>query len=796
MKKHFLQFHNLILQMKSLPQKRGIFLTLWFIIHLGIPAVLGLSLFFAPPLRLSTQLLDLFPQRNMSKIVEADNVLEERNGREAVILFASPVFEKAKNTAISFYNEFKNAPGVDNVSLLFDSHAISEIAEYFYKSRFVIAGKNTIELLESGNVGEIAMDALASVYGAFNYIPLDNIDKDPFLLTERRMLDFLSSSLLASGNIGIKEDVLSVQKDDIWYVILRMTLSPQAVSVTNISKNIIDEIYSAAALIKETESELELYFSGFPFHSYESASSAQKEIAILCTVSIVFVLLLFIIIFRSPIPIIFSILDILISLVLATATVFLFFREIHFFTFIFGTTLIGICIDYSIHFFISWRGNSALKNGNEIRSSISKSLIMCFVSSTLCFLSILFTPFPIFKQFSVFTMVGLISSFLTAYCIYPLIKLPDERKRQLKFLDRKSISIPPVFRIILASGLAAIFIIILFFNPHGLKIKTDLGSLYTMSPFLEESERRAAMVLDHGSSPWYFIVSGSSAEETLKNEEWLILQLEEEVARGNLNSFMGTSMFVPSLEQQKRTYNAMGALLPLAGLQYENLGFPPEYEEMFYSEFAAGEIYYSPEDVKFWAEVSNLWIGEINGYYYSCVFPFHAKDLSIFKSITEKYDFVYLINKEEDINHDLDILTRIIVLLFFIAYIIISIIIFIVYPLKKSIIICITPILGILAALAVLAVKNISLGFLPIAALILVFGLGTDFNIFLSGSKNENNKKLVRFAVFLSFVTSGVSFGILTFSSFAPVNILGFTVAVGLAAAFIFTMLLQGITDD
>jgi len=792
MKKLFLQFRNM------LHPRMYISLKLWFIFHLGIPALLGLSLFFAPPLSLSTQLLDLFPQRNMSKIAEADSVLEERNSREAVIIFASPIFEKAKNTAVSFYNDFKNTTGVNNISLFFDSLAIAEIAEYFHNSRFVITDKKTVELLESGDAEEIAMDALASVYGAFNYIPIDNIDKDPFLLTERRMREFLSSSLLASGNLGIKEDVLAVLDDGIWYVILRMTFSSAAVSITNISDNIIGDIYSAAAEIKETEQDLELYFSGIPFHSYESASSAQKEIMILCIISMVFIFLLFLVIFRSPIPIIFSILDVLISLALATATVFLVFREIHVFTFIFGTTLIGICIDYSIHFFISWKGNTALKNGMEIRSSLSKSLIMCFISSTLCFFSILFTPFPIFKQFSVFTMVGLISSFLTAYCIYPLLKLPDENKRNLlsRFKFPESIKFPKVYRIILASVLIIIIIVILCFNPHGLKIKTDLGSLYTMSPFLEESEKKAAMVLDHGSSPWYFIVSGNSTEETLKNEEKLVLLLDEEIAKGNLSSYMGTSMFVPSLEQQKKTYKAMSALQPLAGLQYFYLGFPPEYEEVFYLEYAAGEIYYSPEDVKFWAEVSNLWIGEINGNYYSCVFPFHAKDLEIFKSIINEYDFVYLINKEEDLNSDLDYLTSIIVLLFFIAYLIIAIVIFIVYPLKKSIIICITPALGILAALAVLAVKNIPLGFLPISALILVFGLGTDFNIFMSGSKTGKEKILVRFAVLLSFITSGLSFGILTFSGFAPVNILGLTVASGLAAAFIFTMLLQGIFDN
>jgi len=317
-----------------------------------------------------------------------------------------------------------------------------------------------------------------------------------------------------------------------------------------------------------------------------------------------------------------------------------------------------------------------------------------------------------------------------------------------------------------------------------------------MSPFLEESETLAAMVLDHGSSPWYFIVSGASDEETLRNEEWLALQLEEEIVKGNLNSFLGTSMFVPSLELQKQTYKAMSALLPLSPVQYENLGFPPEYEKFYNTEFTMGEIYYSPEAVKSRSEISNLWIGEINGSYYSCVIPFHAKDLSVFKSIADKHNFIYLINKEEDINHDLDSLTRTMILLFIIAYFIITIIFFIVFPWKKSIKICITPVLGILASLAALALRNIPLGFLSISALILVFGLATDFNIFLSGSKNKMDKKFVYLAIFLSFITSGLSFGILTFSSFAPVNIFGFTVAVGIAASFIFTMLLHGIKDD
>jgi len=115
--------------------------------------------------------------------------------------------------------------------------------------------------------------------------------------------------------------------------------------------------------------------------------------------------------------------------------------------------------------------------------------------------------------------------------------------------------------------------------------------------------------------------------------------------------------------------------------------------------------------------------------------------------------------------------------------------------LKDSIKICLVPVLLVLAVLAVLAVKKIHLGFLPIAALILVFGLGLDYIFFMSGRENTKNKNITRFAVFLSFLTTGLSFGLLSLSSFTPVNIFGLTVAAGLIAAFIFAMLLQGKKD-
>jgi predicted exporter len=608
------------------------------------------------------------------------------------------------------------------------------------------------------------------------------------------MQEFLSSSLLSAGNLSPHNDVLAARVDGSWYVMLRMTLTPEAVSLDR-DKNAVREIYAFTSAAKETKPGLEFYFSGIPFHSYESSSNAQKEISFISTVTLLIILALFLYVFRSPLPVLSSLLAVLLSLGLAAATALLVFREIHILTFVFGTTLIGLCVDYSAHFFIHWKGNPGLKDGYAIRSHISKSMIMCFVSTEICFFIFLFAPFPILKQFAVFSMAGLLSSFLTAFCLYPLLKVPPEEKRVLRVFTTSSLSgfqFKYNARLLLFAALAVAALVVIIFS-RGVKIHNDITSLYTMSASMMESEKRAAMVLDQHAAPWYFIISGASQEETLENEQTLALRLEEEISNGNLKSFLGTSVFVPSLRRQRETYEAMKALLPMARAQYEYLGFPPEYAMLFYDEFAAGRRYCLPEHAPHDAGLSNLWIGEAGGNFYSCVLLFHPENEEIFRAIAGEYDFVHFINKAQDIGRDLDTLTRTMAFFFLVAYIVISILVRFVYKWRDSFRICAVPLFVAIATIAVFAAGKMSFGFFSAAALVLVFSLGLDFIFYMTGLAKKNSPTAL--AVLLSFLTSLLSFGALGFSSFVPVHIFGLTVSIGLGAAFISTMLLTGKSD-
>jgi predicted exporter len=639
---------------------------------------------------------------------------------------------------------------------------------------------------------------------------------------------------------------------------LRGTITPEGASVTNKNSS-VKKIYAAinttGAAIKAGGTDPDFICSGVPFHSYESSSRAQREISLISTVTLILIIVILFCVFRSLLPAIFSFLAIGISLLLAGSTTLLVFREIHVLSFVFGTTLIGTCVDYSIHYFIHWKGNPSLKTGSQIRSHIFRGIVMSFASTEICFAVLLLAPFGILRQFAVFSLAGMLSSFLTVICLFPYLKIPvNERQIHVPFCgrycgkkdlssggesrnlrdfgsdpEREGIFRLPLKRICLAA-IVVISLSLLFVNRDQARVENNISGLYTMSGKLLESERIAAGVLNHGSSGWYFLVSGSSPEETLEQEEALRRRLDTEVERGALGSYLASSLFVPSIQIQQQSYEAAKFLLPLADKQFSSLGFPPETADEFGADFAAAQgRYILPEEglPPYLRElISNLWIGNpldkggtssaaiSSSAYYSCVLPLHAKDETPLRAIAGELDGVFFMNKLKDVGSELDALTRTMLFLFIAAYVLIAIVTRCFYSWRQTFRICAVPFLMALVMVTVLACLNIPLGFFSVTGIVLVFGLGLDYMFYITESRKAEDDSGIRtltqdlgpggirtetsrsaltiLAIGLSFVTTALSFGALGLSGFTPVHIFGLTVFTGLTTAFIVSMLLSG----
>lgn len=183
------------------------------------------------------------------------------------------------------------------------------------------------------------------------------------------------------------------------------------------------------------------------------------------------------------------------------------------------------------------------------------------------------------KQMSLFSLSGLISSFLTTIAIYPCIKLPSgERKIQLLRYFKPTANPERKQKI----GRIAVTVLFIFsigtmiICNKNLRIKNDLNKLYTMEGRILDDKKLATEITKYSPMGW-FIVRGQSEQEALEKEEVLCKQLEQ-YFDGKVG-FISTTNFVPTVEHQKKSRKACRKLLELSEEQFEALGFDSSYAQ-------------------------------------------------------------------------------------------------------------------------------------------------------------------------------------------------------------------------
>ena len=171
--------------------------------------------------------------------------------------------------------------------------------------------------------------------------------------------------------------------------------------------------------LDQNNESLELITSGLIFHAAEGTKIAKKEISTVGAGSLLAIVLLVLIVFRSWSSFLFIGTVLASSTVIAISVTWLFFDKIHLVTLAFGSTLLGLAADYSFHFLAKFRAT-----GDSIitRNLLLKGLVVSTLSSIFAYLFLLFSPFPGLQQFSIFVASGLAAACITVLIIGPLFE--------------------------------------------------------------------------------------------------------------------------------------------------------------------------------------------------------------------------------------------------------------------------------------------------------------------------------------------------------------------------------------
>ncbi len=772
------------------------FLIIWGIFHAAVLLCFLVNLIVTKGnISINTNLTDMLPKSfRDTSLTEIDNRLVKSTDQNVYILCSNPDFDVAKSTAESVYEQLKGSEFIEYINLYTEMGDTQQIAEFIHKYRFNLLDEESIDMInEPGGAEAFAQNALMQAYSPFTTLPLDNLDTDPFLLSETEVNHYLGYIGVAGPAVTLKDGVLCHFANDTWYVLLQGQLNERGAALAS-KTNGISQIYDICGELEKGDTRF--IYSGTPFHSHTSSNSAMQEIGIITCFSLLMVIVLLVVVFKNPLPILFSVITIGISICTAFGATLSFFHNMHIITVLFGTSLIGSCIDYSVHYFTHWAGNDKLESGTEIRNHLLPGLSMAIVSSTICYAILLLAPFDLLKQMAMFSIFGLISSYLTTICLFPYIPLPKgnrnihlEKKviHPTRNAKRKKIR----GRWVVSSIFGVSIFALLIFHSN-IRINNDLNSMFRAKGRVNADDMEFAELMNYSISGW-FIINGNSEEEVLNTERLFC----KEMKKINGDGYISPTLFVPSIEQQKKSREACQKLIDISYYQYDALGFDSSYTDDLIREFEESEDdYLTMENMEIPSYlqdyISMIWEGNIDGSYYSVIVPNKINDSAALRELADSYSNVFYENNVEDRDNDLNKLTLMVLEFFAIAYLVMFVILKLFYNWKQAFKIISIPCLIILVTSAIYSAFRISLDFFTITGIILVFGLGLDYIIYMMENENSqahsDTKTLEPFATLISFITTLLSFGALALSTFAPVHMLGLSIFIGLATAYISTM--------
>ncbi len=784
----------------------------WLALHAAVFLALALCFAAGRKIFVNTNLFDILPQSSEANAAaRADDALTQKSARQFFVLARCKSFEGAKKAASLFAEELlkadKEAAAADPKNKIFESlsfeassFSLDQIFEWQYKNRFLLLDKETVQKInQGGGVDELKELALQKAFGAFSLTPLEFVDGDPFFLADLELQNLIERLSNTGTSLALRDGVLTAEYNGEHYVMVRGALTQKGASVTS-KNNGVQTIYDCAHRVAASnnfgQEEVSFVFSGSPFHSHKSATSAQRQVAVISALSMLAVVVLLLLVFRSARPLLFSVGAITLSAAFGLGTELLVFGQIHILTFVFGTTLIGTCLDYSLHFWTRAYFCQEALLGAQAMKKIFKGLALSFASTEVCYLIMLLAPFALLKQISVFCFAGILSAFATTVLFYPALSVP-QKKLSPAMLNGARFAFPRHLKKILLFAAAGTCLALALFFRQNLRLDNDLRKFYTMSGKLLEDEKLSASVMNRKSGARYFIVRAKSADALLQTEEAFCALLQEEVAAKRLDSFSATSQFVPSKKSKSASLAASQKLMEAA----------PDLQEIFGSEardFApdfleARALLDAPDDSGMEGvppylkdALETLWLGKIGQEYFSAVFV-SGGDAENLKSLAARFgageQAVCFVDKVGDIAFELNRLTKIMLILLAAAFVVLILALAFFYKPKALAKVAAVPLLVLLCEAAVIAALKIPLGFFAVTGIILVFGLGLDYIIYTVESGGDAVNSL---AVLLSFATTALSFGAIALSSFMPVHIFGTVVFFGLVAAWGSSRLLGG----
>ena len=461
-------------------------------------------------LRVETDLTSLVSAENLPALrdVSADRT---RQGR---LLFEGPDADAVRAAADAFSS---NLPACATFDLRATLRA-------FAGRTAGLLSAETRGLLRAGRYREVATASAARLFGPVP--PLFSVKDDPFLLATDYVLA-LQSNL--SPGWSLRDGYPVCTRDGVHFLLV-------ALETERLSLDAAEDLRRRVEARNATAADgVRIWCCGPLFHTARAATRAKTEVNVLSGVSVACVVLLGVLLFRSLCFVPQLLCAVGASFLVASGALFAVCPRPHALTFVFGTTLIGLAVDYVYH---------ARAAGDVAR--VARPLGISLVTTLACFTPLLCSEVTALRQMALFTMAGLGTVCMTVFAWGPCgpgLPAVEEAPRA-----RGPGRAGRWARALLLCGAAL--------GLFRLDVSTSPAAFYRPDAYLAAGERRFLEV-GPAAGTRVALVTGDSLQACLEHEEAAGLK--------------GLSAVIPSIRRQRENAALAARLAAHEGARYAAL---------------------------------------------------------------------------------------------------------------------------------------------------------------------------------------------------------------------------------
>lgn len=743
---------------------------LWLV---GVVLLLaGFAFGVAPNLKIGSDLAELLPGEDRDPASEAaSRQIAAAFATRLLLLVGADDFAKARAAAEAVATSLKASPAFTSVQLEVDAKVL-QASGTEQAARFGLLTTEDRARLIKGEAAAIAQEAERALYSPTSFARLTKLADDPLSLFDRQ----LRAALPAPGKASLEGGVLVIRDaQKAWVLVLAATRgSPFAQAQQTELATGLSAARNAAEALGAT-----VLTSGVAPHAVAASARAKSEMVFLGGGDLLACTLLLLLVFKSLRPALLGLMSVGLGVVAALCVVQGLFGGIHSMTLVFGTSLVGVAMDYAIHFHCDQFRDPAHWQPHDAPTHIGSSLALGLGTAVLGYAAFATAPLPILRQMAVFSATGLMVAAATVWLAFPTLARPS-RLAGTVFWPRLGAALRPR-----RAPLWAWLLLVALALPGLLRLTAvdDVRQLQSPSSALLAQEQQVRALLGSAYDSRHFLVQGDSAQQVLEREEALLARLDalpEDVATA-------VSRAVPSLKTQAANRVLVAPLLSEGGVipkQLAALGYGAEIGARLADEFAQGAVL-TPEAALASPRLhalAPLWLGAHEGQWRSAVTLAGAGESAVLAQAAEGLPGVRWHDPVVEASTALGHQRRAALSRLALVYAVIAVLLVWRYGLNEGLRALAAPLGASALTLAVLGWCGVGLNLFHVLALLLVLGIGNDYAIFLREGVRAGAPPIAsRLAVGLAALTTLFSFGGLAFSSTPFLQSLGLTLVLGIA---------------